>query len=122
NGSGYPMAHIAGFALAVLLGEDPWTLPGIREERALERLTGRYETYRGTYGGTVKRAGDFLILEIKNRLLEQSVPLVPVSLEPERARFFTLALGRRLMVEFEIRDGGVDLIYERYRMRRTGSI
>jgi len=122
NGSGYPMAHVAGFALAVLLGEDPWTLPGVREERALERLVGRYETYRGTYGATVKRAGDFLVLEIKNRLLEQTVPLVPLSLRPDRARFFTLALGRRLAVEFEIRDGGVDLIFERYKMRRTGSI
>lgn|GEM_PF-4924338 len=79
------------------------------------------EKYRGTYGGTVKRAGDFLMLEIKNRLLEQTLPLVPVALEPDRARFFTLTLGRRLVVEFDIRDGGVDLIYERYKMRRVGS-
>ena len=122
NGSGYPMAHFAGFALAVLLGEDPWALPGVREERALERLTGRYETYRGTYGATVKRAGDFLLLEIKNRLFEQTVPLVPIALGADRARFFTLTLGRRLDVEFAARDGDVDLIYERYKMRRVGSV
>ena len=121
NGSGYPMAHVAAVALAVLLGEDPWALPGVSAERALDRLAGRYETYRGTYGATVNRAGDFLMLQIKNKLLEQTVPLVPVALESDRARFFTLSMGRRLWVEFAVRDGGVELIYERYKMRRTGS-
>jgi hypothetical protein len=121
NGSGYPLGQMGQFALAVLLGEDPWLLPGIREERALERLTGRYETYHGTYGGTVTRAGDFLVLEISNKLLEQKVILIPTSLGPDRATFFTLAAGRRLVVEFEVSDRGVDLIYERYKMRRTGA-
>jgi len=61
------------------------------------------------------------MLEIKNKLLAQTVPLVPVALESDRARFFTLSMGRRLWVEFAVRDGGVELIYERYKMRRTGS-
>ncbi|HEU5300387.1 MAG TPA: serine hydrolase [bacterium] len=120
NGSGYPLSQIGDASLAVLLGEDPFSLPGIRSERALEQLTGRYETYRGTYGGTVSRAGDFLMLKIENKLLSQTVPLVPVELGPDRARFFTLALGRRLWVEFTTRNGEVELIYERYKMRRTG--
>jgi hypothetical protein len=121
NGAGYPLSHIGDAALAVLLGEDPWSLPGIRTERALEQLTGRYETYQGTFGGTVTRAGDFLMLKIENKLLSQTAPLVPVELDAERARFFTLALGRRLWVEFSRRNGEVELIYERYKMRRVGA-
>jgi CubicO group peptidase (beta-lactamase class C family) len=120
NGSGYAMAHLAHAALAVMLGEDLWTLPGVANDRALEPLAGRYETYQGTYGATIKRAGDFLMLEIKNKLLAQTVPLVPVSLDPAHPRFFTLTLGRRITVEFDVHDGEVDLIYERYRMRRVG--
>lgn len=122
NGSGYPLQNIAHFALAVLLEQDPWTLPAMRTERALERLAGRYETYQGTYGGTVSRAGDFLMLEIKNKLLAQTIPLVPVALDPAHPRFFTLALGRRLVVEFEVTDKSMDLIYERYKMRRVGDL
>jgi CubicO group peptidase (beta-lactamase class C family) len=119
NGSGYPLAQLGQFALAVMLGEDPWVLPGVREDRGLERLTGRYETYRGTYGGTVTRAGDFLVLEISNKLLAQKIPLVPVSLDSAHPRFFTLAGGRRITVEFEVTERGVEMIYERYKMRRV---
>lgn len=121
NGSGYPLAQLGQFALAVWLKEDPWGLSGVREERLLERLTGRYETYRGTYGGTVTRAGDFLVLEISNRLLEQKIVLVPLSLEADHAAFFTLAAGRRLTVEFTLSEHGVEMIYERYKMRRIGN-
>ncbi len=122
NGSGYPLQHIAHFALAAMLGEDPWLLPALQVERLLQHLTGRYETYQGTYGATVRRAGDFLALEISNKLLAQTVPLVPVSLNPVHPRFFTLAGGRRLTIEFEVADGSIDLIYERYKMRRVGDL
>lgn len=122
NGSGYPLQHIAYFALASMLGEDPWRIPGLRVEGALKPLEGRYETYQGTYGATVTRAGDFLMLKIENKLLSQTVPLVPLDLDPARPRFFTLTLGRRLIVDFHVRSEGVEVIYERYRMRRVGNI
>lgn len=122
NGSGYPLAPIGEAALAVLLGEEPGSLHAIRTEQILEHLTGRYETYRGTYGATVTKTADFLMLTIEDRLLSQTVPLVPVALDGERARFFTLAQGRRLWVEFTRRDGGVELSYERYTMRRVGAV
>lgn len=122
NGTGYALQHVAAFALASMLGEDPWTLPGLRLERSLQRLEGRYETYQGTYGATVSQAGDFLLLKIENKLLSQTVPLVPLDLDPERPRFFTLALGRRLVVEFHVRADAVEVIYERYRMRRVGTL
>lgn len=122
NGTGYALQHIAYFTLASMLGEDPWQFPGLRVERALQQLEGRYETYQGTYGATVTRAGDFLMLKIENKLLSQTVPLVPLDLDPARPRFFTLTLGRRLPVDFHIRPEGIEVIYERYRMKRVGNI
>jgi CubicO group peptidase (beta-lactamase class C family) len=122
NGTGYALQHIAYFALASMLGEDPWQIPGLRVERALQQLEGRYETYQGTYGATVTRAGDFLMLKIENKLLSQTVPLVPLNLDPARPRFFTLTLGRRLLIDFHVRPEGIEVIYERYRMRRVGNI
>ena len=122
NGTGYALQHIAYFTLAAMLGEDPWQVPGLRIERALQQLEGRYETYQGTYGATVTRAGDFLMLKIENKLLSQTVPLVPLDLDPTHPRFFTLTLGRRLSVDFHVRPEGIEVIYERYRMKRVGNI
>jgi hypothetical protein len=122
NGSGYSMANFADFALAEALGEDPWALPALRTERTLEALTGQYETYRGTFPATVRRKGDVLMLEFKNKHSEESVPLVPFDLNPERPRFHTYGGGYRQVVEFCHRDGGVELLYERYKFRRTGKL
>jgi len=36
-------------------------------------------------------------------------------------RFYALSYGRRVDVEFFISDGGAEMIYERYRMVRSGS-
>ncbi len=120
NGTGYAMTTFTSFALAVLLGEDPWQMPALRTEKVLTELAGSYETYKGTYSCRIKRSGDFLMIEFKNKLSESSSPLVPVDLNPEHPRFFTLGGGRRSEVEFVCKDGQVDLIYERYRFRRTG--
>jgi len=122
NGSGYPLQHIAYYALATMLNADPWEFPALRVERTLEQLTGSYETYRHTYPATVTRNGDFLLITIRNRYTEQIVPLIPEDLDPVRPRFFTLAGGRRLPVEFSVNDGDVELVYERYMFRRTGRL
>lgn len=127
NGSGYPLNQMGAFALALLLGADPWSVPALRAERLLDDLTGVYETYRGTMRATVVRRGDFLVLEMQNTPQEQTALLVPEGLDPagldtQRPRFVTLAAARWLPVEFTRRDGDVDLIYERYRLRRVGRL
>jgi CubicO group peptidase (beta-lactamase class C family) len=125
NGSGYPLQHIGAFALALALGKDPWELPALRVERSLNQLTGIYETYRGTFRATVRRAGDFLSIEFRFGDFEQIVPLVPVELPvpgSSEPRFFTLAGGHRLPVEFYVRDADVDLVYERYKFRRVSRL
>jgi len=120
NGNGYPLQHIAYFALAAILKEDPWKLPALHTERVLEGLTGTYETYRSTYQALVTRNGDFLNITVRNKYTEQVLPLVPHALNPDHSRFFTLGGGRRLNVEFTSVDGEVELIYERYKLRRVG--
>ncbi|MDR7539168.1 MAG: serine hydrolase [Armatimonadota bacterium] len=127
NGSGYPLNQMGAFALALLLGADPWSVPALRAERLLDGLTGVYETYRGTMRATVVRRGDYLVLEMQDGPQEQAALLVPqgydaAGLDPQRPRFVTLAAARWLPVEFTRREGEVDLIYERYRLRRVGRL
>ncbi len=122
NGSGYPMQYFAHCALALMLGENPWEIPALRLERILDRLAGVYETYRGTFGATVRRAGDFLILEIRDRHTEQIVPLWPEASSGDVALFRTMAGGQCLPVEFRSTGEGVDLLFERYRFRKTGRV
>ncbi|MDF2629450.1 MAG: beta-lactamase [Symbiobacteriaceae bacterium] len=122
NGTGYALANIADFALATLLGEDPWQIPALRTEQILDDLTGMYETYRGTFATTVRRKGDNLVLEFKTKHSEDAVTLVPAELDAEHPRFYTYGGGRRQVVEFHRRAGGVELIHERYKFKRIGRL
>ena len=122
NGSGYPMVQFGQYALALLLERDPEELPTIAQERRLKELEGLYETYKGTMQAQVRRQGDFLRIEIRDKYTEQFVPLVPEELDEDVRRFYTLAGGQRLPVEFRVRDGRVELIYERYLLRKVGEL
>ncbi|MDI3270648.1 MAG: serine hydrolase, partial [Bacillota bacterium] len=122
NGSGYPTASIAQYALALLLQEDPFAWEPLRVERGLLRWEGVYETYRGTTRTEVRRAGDRLDLIFRDRYGEERVPLIPYQLQGEEARFFTLSGGRRLWVEFREGPQGPEFIYERYLYRWSGRL
>ncbi|RLE57482.1 MAG: serine hydrolase [Thermoprotei archaeon] len=121
NASGYPLSNIGMYALALMMGRDPEKeLPFIRTERLLERLEGTYETYRGTMKLYVRKRGDFLYVERRDRYTESIVPLIPIELSEERAIFYTTSWGRKFYVEFYIKDGTVELIYERYKLIKVG--
>jgi CubicO group peptidase (beta-lactamase class C family) len=122
NGSGYPLLNIADFALATALGEDPWALPALRTEKTLEALTGRYETYQSTYGCEVRRKGDTLALVFKTKHSEETVSLIPSELGETASRFLAYGGGTQQVVEFHHRASGVELLYERYKMRRVGTL
>jgi len=122
NSSGYPLSHIGMYALAILLGRDPEELPFIKQDRILDKLTGRYETYKGTMKGNVIRKGDLLFLEIKGRYTETAIPFIPYKLEDEIAKFYTLQAGRRIEVEFRIKNEHVELVYERYKFRKVSHV
>jgi CubicO group peptidase (beta-lactamase class C family) len=122
NGSGYLPSQMAMVALATLLGEDPHRLPFLRVERTLDSLAGVYETFRGTMRVTFRRAGDLLQAEFKNKHREERVPLIPEVADGDAPRFYTVAAGRRMPVEFFRRGDGVEVLYERYKLRRIGPV
>jgi CubicO group peptidase (beta-lactamase class C family) len=122
NGDGYPMNQLGMYGLAILLGEDPEGLPFVWRDRALSELEGIYETYRGTMMAKVKKKGDFLMIEISDKYTDVIVPLVPEALGESARVFFTLANGNRLAVEFNVHKARIDLLYERYSMRKTGDL
>jgi CubicO group peptidase (beta-lactamase class C family) len=122
NGDGYPLSQMGMYGLSLLLDQDPEQLPFVQRERALDKLEGRYETYKGTMKASVRRAGDFLMLEVKDKYNDTVIPLVPEELSLESGKFYTLASGNRLPVEFQVREDDIRLFYERYAMLKTGEL
>ena len=108
--------------LASGLDLDPDALPFVQQENRLSQLEGTYETYRGTMRASVKRMGDFLLIEIKDRFNSRTIPLVPERVDSKACTFYTLSTGAKVWAEFTVEEGQVDLTYERYRMRRTGKL
>ena len=120
NASGYPCAQTAQYALAAAMGHDPEELPFVVAERRLEELEGTYETYKGTVTVSVKRRGSFLIAETQNPHTPVSTVLIPERVTDDGALFWTVSGVNRLPVEF-IRSGDrVEMIQERYKLRRVG--
>jgi CubicO group peptidase (beta-lactamase class C family) len=122
NGSGYATGQFGMYALALLLGEDPEKLPFVRSQRLLAQLEGVYETYKGTMKWQVKRAGDFLMIVQQDKHNTKTVPLIPETLNNTSCLFYTLDSGNRLDAEFRLQGTQIDLIYERYLLRRTGKL
>lgn len=118
NASGYPLSLIGHYVLTYLLGKDPERLDFVKKDRIMNKLVGEYVTYKGTIKLSIKRNGDFLIIEEKDRLTEMTLPLVPVELAEDRALFYTLIRGIKYDVEFRINDKEIELIYERYKLRK----
>ena len=116
NASGYLLSHIGMYALSQLLGVDPEALPFIKNDKILGKLQGEYETYMGTMKASVKKKGDFLYIEIKDRLTEEIMPLIPEKLEEDRAIFYTISGGRRYTADFKVKESGIEMIYERYKL------
>ena len=122
NGSGYPLSQLGMYGLALMLGRNPEELPFIKMEKQREALTGRYETYKGTMDAQVVKKGSFLCIVIKDKYMEETIPLFPENLEGSVKTFYTLQGGGKLKVEFIVDGKDVDLIYERYRLKRVGSL
>ncbi len=122
NGAGYLLSQIGLYGLALMLGEDPEKLPFIRMERNLEALTGRYETYKGTMKAQIAERNGLLFIEIKDKYRDMVIPLIPENLEGDVKRFYTLQAGGRLPIEFIVDGEKIDLIYERYRLKKGGRL
>jgi len=122
NGSGYPMSQIGLYGLALMLGENPEKLPFIRMERIYDLLSGVYETYKGTMDAKVTAKNGILQLEIKDKYVDMIIPLIPEDIEGTVKRFYTLQSGGKLPVEFTVKEDKVELIYERYRLKKISNL
>lgn len=116
NTSGYLLSHVGMYALSQLLGVDPETSPFIKSDKILNKLQGEYETYMGTMKANVKKKGDFLYIEIKDKYTEEIIPLIPEKLEEDQARFYTLSGGRKYTADFKIKEDRIEMLYERYKL------
>ncbi len=120
NAAGYPLSFIGMYALAQALGYEPEeALHFLKQERVAEKLVGTYETYKGTYRVNVKRMGDFLAIEYRDRYRETVIPLVPSEVSEGYARYYTVSYGSRVDVEFFIEKGRITMLYERYKLVKT---
>jgi len=122
NGSGYPLSQIGLYALTMLIGKDPEELPFIKVENVYEQLSGVYETYKGTMNAKVVAKGGILQIEISDKYVDLVVPLIPENLEGNVKRFYALQSGGKIPVEFIVEKDGVDLFYERYRLKKVSSL
>jgi len=117
NTSGYPPSGIGMYALTLALGYDPEKhLDFIKQDRVLNKLVGTYETYKGTYRVSIKRLGDFLAVEYKDRYREVVTPLVPLEIRDDYVKCYTLSQGAKVEAEFYIEENRVVMIYERYKL------
>ncbi len=122
NGNGYPLAQLGMYGLAILLGKDPDELPFIKKAKSLEELEGTYETYKSTMVVYVKKVGDFLTIELRDKYHTEVIPLIPDKINQEIRTFYTFVNGNKYQVEFWLEGGSISMIYERYYFRKTGEL
>lgn len=120
NGTGYPLGVVAMGAIAMMLGGDPADLGPVKSETLLKKLEGQYRAYKGTIFAEVKKNGSFLLLSGED--IGNNIVLVPDGEEGGVARFYTLDLGARMDVTFRFNEHGVELMFERYRYRKSGPL
>lgn len=119
NGGDYPPSRIGIYALALALGHDPRKIDIIRREELLEFYSGAYESYKGTIKAVVEKRGDFLFYVVKRRYTSEEYPLVVEYLEENSARMYTYLAGRKVYAEFRVKGGEVELVFERYKLKKV---
>ena len=122
NCSGYPLSLIALYTLAYTLGYDPEKLEFRKLDKVYSKLQGVYETFKGTMKLTVRRRAGTLVVEYRDRLVEDVTPLTPVKVEEDYALFNAYTLTGRIPVEFRVRDERVEMIYERYKLVKVPKV
>lgn len=115
----HPM-HVGPALLAIISGTDPAeVVPTYGLRRKQETVTGQYESFRGIQSATVEAKQGGLELTMETDLRSESYTLFPESLSPDEYEFYTVAAtGDRTPVEFRVRDDDVDLLFQRWRLRK----
>lgn len=122
NGSGYPVGQLAQAALAFALGGDPQDLPFVQLEALGEKIFGVYATYRDTMRVTVRAKGGAVELTVEDREAPVTTILVFEELGGGEARFRAVLGDRFLPVIFRTKGREMELVYERYKLRRISPL
>jgi CubicO group peptidase (beta-lactamase class C family) len=109
---GYFLEDIGEYALALLLDEDPDEAPYLKRIRQLDRLTGKYTTFRDTSEYHVSRQWGILYLESNFLYRKWSIPLIPVELDKEVKRFMIYGFETKIPVDFIEKDGKMLMHYQ----------
>ncbi len=119
NGAGYPLAQLAQAALAREVGADLDEMSFLRVEELDEALSGTYATYGDTMRANVSFQGSVVKLTIEDRETPQTVILTLDEPGREEIRCRAHLGDRHLPVVFRRRGSQVELLYERYKLRRV---
>jgi CubicO group peptidase (beta-lactamase class C family) len=120
-GGAQSISLIPPVVLAFLMGKDPLKeIPVFEMEKKMGMLVGEYQSYKGIVKVAVTRKGGILSLEIKEKLAEDSLPLIPENEKLENLRFYVPTPGGgRMPAEFVVDPSGkVELYIERYRFHK----
>lgn len=100
---------------AMAMGKDPQTaLPPLQVRQKLQQFTGDYASYKNIHKVAVSIKQGMPYLKYKDELMEREHALVPKTDTIENNEFYIYMMGRRMPVEFEIKDDGkVELLIER---------
>lgn len=119
NGAGYPCAQLAQAAMAWATGADPEGLSFSQVEALDDVLSGTYATYRNTMRMSVRAQGGVIELTIEDKEAPQKVILTLDEPGQEEVRCHAHMVDRHLPVVFRRRGSQVELLYERYKLRRV---
>jgi hypothetical protein len=102
------------------MGKKPEELPVIKLDTLLKQLEGSYSADKSTVLAEVKRSGPFLMLSGED--IGENIVLIPESTDSAVTIFYTFVGTAKAAVEFRLNRQGVEMIYERYKYRRTGPL
>ncbi len=121
---GYPLARLSFVALAALAGEAAESLAFVRRERLAGELCGRYSSFRDTIHASLRPAPAGFELTLDFRPAPRRVSLTPLEHDPHAGVTRLLAMGSGPPAHAEVhrRDGGLELRFERYALRRRGRL
>jgi hypothetical protein len=102
-----------------MLGYNPEGLEFRKIDRIYGKLQGVYETFKGTMRLTVRRRAGTLVVEYRDKLIEDVTLLTPVKVEEDYALFTAQTLTGRIPVEFRIKGDKIEMLYERYKLLKV---
>ncbi len=115
SGSAYPPIMVSLHVLSRLLNMN---IRSVFMDSILDMLVGTYVSRGKVYKVRIVRRGAFLVLTSK---LGRETILVPEEIQQDYARFYTFTADfRKIYAEFTIKDGEIELKYERYIFRKVG--